>query len=84
MASYRDQAALEPRSRPADAHLHVSGSSQHSPNVEWLYTHASCSEAYKKDEEYFLFSFAGHVKTATASVVMDDIRAAARKGHDAG
>ena len=54
---------------------------QHSPNLEWLYTHKASNRAYREDEEYFIVSFAGHVKTATASAVMNDIRRGAAKGH---
>ena len=54
---------------------------EYSPNLEWLYTHRACNRAYREDEEYFVVSFAGHVKTATASAVMNDIRRGAGKGH---
>ena len=54
---------------------------EHSPNLEWLYAHKACNRSYREDEEYFVVSFAGHVKTATASAVMNDIRRGAAKGH---
>ena len=54
---------------------------EHSPNVEWLYAHKACNRSYREDEEYFVVSFAGHVKTATASAVMNDIRRGKAKGH---
>ena len=53
---------------------------EHSPNLDWLYSHVACNRSYREDEEYFVVSFAGHVKTATASAVMDDIHRATRKG----
>ena len=54
---------------------------EHSPNLEWLYTHRACNRSYREDEEYFVVSFAGHVKTATATAVMNDIHRGAAKGH---
>jgi hypothetical protein len=55
---------------------------EHSPNLEWLHTHQKCNSSYREDEEDFVVSFAGHVKTTTASAVMNDIHRGAEKGLD--
>lgn len=57
---------------------------QFSPQLEWLPTHDACNGAYRQDEEYFVASFAGHVLTPTATGVMQDLGAAAARGHGVG
>ena len=54
------------------------------PRLEWLPTHCECNSSYRKDEEYFVASFAGHVLTPSADAVMKNLGDAARKGHGVG
>jgi hypothetical protein len=57
---------------------------QHNPNLAWLYSHGRCNSAYRADEEYFVASFVGHVRTPTANAVFAELGEAARRGHGVG
>jgi len=54
------------------------------PNLHWLPTHTTCNSAYKKDEEYYVASFAGHADSESAASVFEDFRRAVGRGHDTG
>lgn len=58
--------------------------SQFSTNLAWLPTHVACNSSYRRDEEYFIASFVGHVHTPTADAVMKDLAGASAKGHGVG
>jgi hypothetical protein len=55
-----------------------------SPQLAWLATHVTCNSAYRRDEEYFVLSLAGHIPTPTARAVFKDVQDAAGQGHDKG
>ncbi len=55
-----------------------------SPNLVWLPTHVDCNSSYRGDEEYFIASFVGHVRTPTADAVMKELGDAAAKRHGVG
>jgi hypothetical protein len=57
---------------------------EYSPQLEWNYAHKRCNRAYRRDEEYFVVSFAGHVSSPTAEAVMANIRRGVAQGHGVG
>ena len=57
---------------------------QFNPQLQWLYTHASCNSAYREDEEYAIAVLAGHAKSPVGDAVIDDLRRAIAKGHSRG
>jgi hypothetical protein len=53
-------------------------------NLASLPTHVECNRAYRDDEEYFVVCLAGHVQSAAATEVMNDLRSAADENHGRG
>jgi hypothetical protein len=54
------------------------------PNLDWLHTHTACNSSYKKDEEYYVASFASHADSDAGRAVFEDWSRGVAKGHDTG
>jgi hypothetical protein len=57
---------------------------KYNPQLEWLYTHRVCNQAYRHDEEYVLTVLAGFARSGVGNAVLDDVRRGLDKGHGVG